>query len=96
MTCEKHGEITESQEGRVTSHDIINAVNIKLYIYMLTMRDLSVELMVKRGGSCLGVNWYGSALDTSKYLLAFCVVLSGPGDPQFGEVRATFPLSLSG
>lgn len=53
MTCEKHGEVAESQEGRVTSHDIINSVNIKLYIYTLTTGDLSVELMVKAGDPAL-------------------------------------------
>lgn len=89
MTCEKRGEVAESQEGRVTSHDIINSVNIKLYIYTLTMGDLSVELMVKGGGSCLGVSWHGSTLDGSKYLLAFCVVLSRPGDPHFCEISMT-------
>lgn len=45
MICEKHGQVTGSQEGRVTRHDIISSVNIKLYI--LTMGDLSVESMVE-------------------------------------------------
>lgn len=53
MICEKHGEITGSQEGRVTSHDIINSVNVKLYVCMLRMGDLSVELMEKGVDSAL-------------------------------------------
>lgn len=88
MSCEKHGEITESQEGRVTGHDIISSVNIKHC--MLTMGNLSVELLVKGVDSA----WYKMTwfhFDMSKYLLAFCVVLCRPGDPQFSELSVTFP-----
>lgn len=53
MICEKHGEITGSQEGRVTSHAIINSVNVRLYVCMHRMGELSVELMVKGVGSAL-------------------------------------------
>lgn len=53
MICEKHGEITGSQEGRVSSHDIINSVNVRLYVCMHRMGELSVELMVKGVGSAL-------------------------------------------
>lgn len=53
------------------------------------MGDLSVELLVKELDSA----WYKMTrfhFDMSKYLLAFCVVLSRPGDPQLSEVSVTF------
>lgn len=93
MSCKKQGEITESQKGRVTGHDIINSVNIKHY--MLTMGDLFVELLVKGVDSA----WYKMTwfhFDRSKHSLAFSVVLSRPGHPQLSEISVTFPLSLSG
>lgn len=55
MICEKHGQVTGSQEGRVTRHDIINSVNIKLYI--LTMGDLSVESMVEGDPALVWLSW---------------------------------------
>lgn len=83
MSCEKHREITESQKGRVTGHDIINSVNGKHC--MLTMGDLFVELLVKGVDSaCYKMTWFH--FDMSKYSLAFSVVSSRPGDPQFSEL----------
>lgn len=87
MFCEKHREITESQKGRVTGHDIIKSANRKHCVF--TMGDLFVELLVEGVDSA----WYKMTwfhFDVSKYSLAFSVVSSRPGDPWFSEISVTF------
>lgn len=70
MTCEKHGEITESQGEELLAMTSLMQLT-QNFVYTLTMGVLSVELMVQGGGSCLGVGWRGSTLDVWPFVW-FC------------------------